>query len=445
MHFGSRLFVAVLFSLLALAFWAVTIQLYLEFGHDASVWGLHKSAPDLDAITASLRAHDNEIWFLLLTHHSDLFLFFPVFGTIALIAFFTPACVFVDMYWNTARLEPDQRIPLSRLRFLVGLVITVAASFSLANYVQDGKERTLWQLKPEVLKTDRGEACTNGQSCARVAFLDALANLRRTSRERVTLYDLGRACTDDWFVDPPRPIRPPRYCPVSTNILGKPETLKGTWVDDRTCCAAQQRFDAAVKAKYANPANRSQTNTFEAALWPAHMFFLLILLALSALLAFRRNRVEELYPTYSNAIDRGVLIGTMAMVFLPLMHNGFLLTTKLLHGNAAGLSLHRQPETFSVAFGAWALLIILSFLHPANKQAEVSARILGVIATIIFALKADTVTDYTIYWFGAGAGAISLAVMVGLAVSLLVALWLWRQAETLAANAADPPTKPDDS
>lgn len=322
MHFGSRLFVAVLFSLLALAFWAVTIQLYLEFGHDASVWGLHKSAPDLNAITASLRAHDNEIWFLLLTHYSDLFLFFPVFGTIALIAFFTPACVFVDMYWNTARLEPDQRIPLSRLRFLVGLIVALAASFSLANYVQGGKERTLWQLKPEVLKTDRGEACTNGQSCARVAFLDALANLRRTSRERVTLYDLGRACTDDWFVDPPRPIRPPRYCPVSTNILGKPETLKGTWVDDRTCCAAQQRFDAAVKAKYANPANRSQTNTFEAALWPAHMFFLLILLALSALLAFRRNRVEELYPTYSNAIDRGVLIGTMAMVFLPLMHNG---------------------------------------------------------------------------------------------------------------------------
>jgi hypothetical protein len=441
MHFGSRLFVALLFTLLAVAFWSVTIQLYLEFGHDASVLGLHKSAPGLNAIAASLAAYDNEIWFLLLTHYSDLFLFFPVFGTIALVAFFTPACVLVDMYWNTARLTAEQRIPLSQLRFLIGLAIAISLSFTIAKYMQTGKERTLWQLKPAVLKTDRGEACVNGQSCKRVAFLDALANIRRTSRERVTLNDLSRVCTDDWFVNPPRPVRGSRYCPASTNILGKPETLNHTWVDDRTCCAAQQRFDAAVKASFDNPANRSKTNRFQAQVWPAHMFFLLILLALSALLAFRRERIEELYPEYSNAIDRGVLIGTMAMIFLPLMHNGFLLTSKLLHGSAAGLSLHRQPETFSVAFGAWALLIILSFLHPANKQAEVSARILGVIATIIFALKADTVTDYTIYMFGAGAGAISLAVMIGVALSLLVALWLWRQAEKPVAKAAV--TKPE--
>ena len=428
MYLGSRLFVAIIFILLGLSFWAVPIQLYLEFGHNANLWTLATKTPALDSVAMTLATHDKQTWFLLLTHYSDLFLFFPIFGTIALVAFFTPASVLVDMYWNTAKVAPKHRISLSPLRFTVGFVVIILLSFGAAHYMLGGTERTLWQLKPSVLQADQGVGCTGTENCQRVAFLDALSNLRMASRERITLYDLNRTCSRDWFIEPSRQERPARFCPTTTNIKRGASQIEGRWVTDFACCRSQKLFDAAVKKKFDNPRNRSATNDLQIKLWPAHIFFLLTLLVISGLLAFRRKRIEETYPAYSRTIDRGVMIGGIAMVFLPLMHNSFLLTTKLLHGDGGGVSsLHRQPETFSVAFGLWALLIILSFLHPANKQAEPTGRILGVIASIIFALKANTVTDYTIYLFGAGAGAASLTLMAGIAILLLAMLWLWRR------------------
>lgn len=438
MQLGSRIFVAFVFTAIGLAFWATTIQLYLEFAHGVPLWALPGADISLERVAESLIQHENETWFLLLTHYSDLFIFFPVFGTVALIAFYTPACIMVDMYWSTGHVKAKRAIPYARLRFAMGFVAVLLTSLGISYLMLQGTERTIWQLNPTVLANDKGAACTSEQDCQRVRFVDALNNIRIASRERVSLADLKRDCSRDWLVQPPLQPRPERYCPVTTNLKQSAREAEGKWTPDALCCRAQAVFDAAVKSRFDDRANRSATNELQIMLWPFNLFFLLTLLVISALLASRRKRIEEIYPAFSPAIDRGVMIGAIAMVLLPLMHNGFLLTTTLLHGGGGATSFHRIPETFTVAFGLWALLIILSFLHPANKQAEIAARILGVIASVVFALQASTVTDYTIYWFGAGAGAISLATTLVFAIILLGVLWILRRAEAAGDGEEQP-------
>ena len=105
MHWGSRAFVFIVFVTLAFSFWATTAMLFVEFSDPPN------DLPINDAL-----------WFMLLTHYSDLFIFFPLFGTVALIAFYTPSCAFVDMYWHTSR-QQDDPIPNARVRFVFWFIV----------------------------------------------------------------------------------------------------------------------------------------------------------------------------------------------------------------------------------------------------------------------------------------------------------------------------------
>ena len=180
MHWGSRAFVFVVFFILAASFWLTTVSLYLEFAD--------QSKPI---------AFSGEVWFTLLTHYSDLFIFFPLFGTVALIAFYTPACAFVDMYWHTERNRKDP-IPQAQVRFVFWVVVVAAFSYAISYAIQEGEERSIWQLTPATLEADKGDNCRDNQ-CSRVSFLDGLSNVRQLSRQRVTVTDLKRICREDVF------------------------------------------------------------------------------------------------------------------------------------------------------------------------------------------------------------------------------------------------------
>lgn len=424
---GSRHFVTAIFVAIGLAFWATSAQLYLEFAHGTSLWTLDKPV----RLLASLENYERQPWFLLITHYSDLFVFFPVFGSIALIAFHTPAAVLVDIYWNKDRQGSDP-IRYSQARFTGWFIVIVMLSFFLGWKTLGGTERTLWQLKPAALTTDQGVGCSASGRCERVSYIDALANVRQVSRERITLSDLKRDCSRDRFIEQTGDKGARRYCPVLANVARLSPIDKQFWVRNDACCAALQRFDAAVKSAYENPANRSETTKFQTWMWPFYVFFLLTLIAISTLLAVRRARIEKSYPEHARAIDRGVLIGAGAMLMLPLMHNAFLLTTHLLHGDGGTVSPHRVPETFTALFAAWVVLVVITFLHPANAKAEMFSRIIGVIASVVFALKGDVITDYVTRLVGAGAGIYSIVLMFALAAGLLIALWVWRRIATSA-------------
>ena len=113
-----------------------------------------------------------------------------------------------------------------------------------------------------------------------------------------------------------------------------------------------------------------------------------------------------------------------------------------LHGDGGTVSPHRVPETFTALFAAWAVLVVVTFLHPANAKAEMFSRVMGIIASVVFALKGDVITDYVIRLLGAGAGIYSLILMFVLAAGLLIALWVWRRfANEAEADATDTAVK----
>ncbi len=418
MHYGSKIFVLVIFALLSLSFWATTITLYVEFS----------------AVQAADPA-GQQLWLKLLTHYSDLFIFFPVFGTVALVAFYTPACAFVDMYWNIER-EGSDAIPRSRLRFAVWFIVLVLLSYFISLQTQQGSERSLWQLKPSVLLADDGEDC-NGNVCRRVSFLDGIENVRKTSLSKFILTDLSRQCEPDPFVEVlPRNMPPIRYCLATTTFRAgqEKEDLQGKLIDNKTCCRAQTIFDKAVKQTHENPETHSITHQLQKHTWPFNIFFLLILMIISILLAFRRPRIEKRYADIVRSIDRGVIVGVFAVAFLTVMNRSFLEATQLLHGGGGTVSFHRGLDTFILLFTIWALLILFSFVHPANKQAEMVSRLLGVIFSVLFVFNAETVTNYGIRFLGAGAGVLELAGIGVIALFMIAALIILRHLKFMDAS-----------
>src|SRR5262245_7406285 len=110
---GARIFVAIVFLVLGASFFASTGLLIREFR-------------DVD-------------WVSMVLAHSHLFFFFPVFGSLALAAFFLPAVVLADLYW--------QHVPNGKLRFAIGTVVVVALSILVARLL-DAEPRSLWEVSP---------------------------------------------------------------------------------------------------------------------------------------------------------------------------------------------------------------------------------------------------------------------------------------------------------
>ena len=86
---GARIFVATLFLLLAAAFVGSTGLLINEY-KDAG-------------------------WEAMAIAHSHLFIFYPLFGILALAAYYLPAVVFTDLYWRHIRLR-QAALPARRHR-----------------------------------------------------------------------------------------------------------------------------------------------------------------------------------------------------------------------------------------------------------------------------------------------------------------------------------------
>src|SRR5262249_14142493 len=89
MLLGVRVFVALLFVVIGASFLATAGMLVYEFQHAD--------------------------WVTVAAFYSHLFVFFPTFGIVALLAFYTPACVFMDLYWR--------HVPYGRLRFTLGFFV----------------------------------------------------------------------------------------------------------------------------------------------------------------------------------------------------------------------------------------------------------------------------------------------------------------------------------
>lgn len=419
----SRVFVFVVFAILALSFWATTGALYWEYSED---W----RRPQFEGT----------LWFDLMTHYSHMFLFFPLFGTVALFAFYLPATAFVDMYWRPAD-QPGHEIPHAKLRFIGGFLGAAAVSTGLAYGLSLGNEASLWQIKPELLREggSDGRVCAllgPDGACQRVTFPTGLANVRRVSQDRERITDLKRTCGRDPLIEQINGPEPKRYCFVTAQYSRDPEALQSKLLNDLDCCAAMQRFETdARNVHLATPESRSLLDRTQNITLGLKIFFLLVILIISVLLAFRHKRIVAQYGQFAHRIDRGVLIGTFAMLFLPFMNHAYLLSTELIYGpndwlgGGEGVSFYRVPYALSIAFGIWGFFIMLFFIRREDKEAERMSKIIGSIASGVFVLKYETMIDYAVRFAGPGAGnqsviaLVTLAVLMWLALVVLKAFW----------------------
>jgi len=420
MSLSSRAFVFIVFAILGGSFWATTGILYWEFSDN---W----RQPQFEGT----------LWFDLLTHYSHVFLFFPLFGTVALFAFYLPAIVFVDMYWHRAK-RPENNIPYSRVRFVFGFFVAAMLSAGIAYGLSLGDETALWQIKKEQLDegAKTGESCAllgrNGQ-CDRVTFPTALENVRRVSQDREQLSDLKRKCGRDPLIEQLIAPAPRRYCFVTAKYSKDADSLRASLLNDDDCCKALNRFETdARNVHQASPDHRSLLDKVQNETLGLKIFFLLVVLIISVLLAFRRPRIVAEYGAYAHRIDRGVLIGTIAMLFLPFMNHAYLLSTELIYGSndllsgGAGVSFYRVPYMLSIAFGIWGFFIMLFFIRREDKEAERMSKIIGTIASGVFVLKYDAIINYAVRFAGPGAGDYAVIGLIVIAVAMWLALMALR-------------------
>ena len=407
MSYGVRAFIGCVFAAVAVSFLVTTGVLVWEY------WGTD--------------------WLAIASFYSHLFVFFPTFGIVTLLAFYTPACVFTDMYLR--------HIPYGVHRFSIGLVVVILASIGGANMMTAAGERSIFEVQPDILRADPGEPqrCAVGGLCERLPVLQAVENVRRVSQTRIGLSDLARNCRPDALKDPlPGAAPAKRYCfastPLPDDINAVTDAQRST---DAQCCRAQQHFTDAVRSMHDQAGGRSLTARVHTALLPFKIFFALVLFIISIMLALRRERMESHYKHYLPGIERGVLVGAVAMVVYPIMSHAFLQSAALLYFGGGPTGGYRAvAPAFSFALGAWGLLLLFFFYGRQNERVQNLARIGGMVGSAVAVVKYEQIIDVCVRGFGSGAGFLNIVLLCAAAISAVMLILHWTTKE-IATSADD--------
>jgi hypothetical protein len=351
-------------------------------------------------------------WFTLATHDSHLFLFFPTLGLIALAAFYVPALAFVDMYWR-------DYVHWGRARFFFGFAVLTALSIGMASWMNSSPFRPVWDVPPASLSADRSVPanCEKTGKCERVAILATLAAVREVSHRRMGLKDFIRSCEPEPLLEAPLGPELKKYCFASTPLSSKPPLTTTT-----ECCQAQRKLQDAISTLAGPFEQRSLTAKVHAVLLPLKVFFLLLLAAIGILLAIRHKSMAEHYPHELGRIELGVLVGAGAMLFFPLMSQAFVQTSDALFGTSQNEGFKPIVNAVSVAFAAWALLLLMFFYNRHNRELEVLGKMSGVMASAIAILKFDLMISLVVRYLGSGAGWWAVLVLLSLSLGSVLVL-----------------------
>ncbi len=371
--------VAVIFIVLGLSFIATTAVLYLEF-QDAG-------------------------WFTFAAFYSHLFIFFPTFGILALCAFYMPACALLDLYWHHVRHGPA--------RFAFATFLLIAVSMGVSSMLVTGVP-AVWWLKPETLNADRGSpaGCTAPQ-CKRLSVMESVEDVRAVSSHRVGLSPFVRECVTDQLMELPAEQIQPRHCFVTK-----------TKQTAEQCCFAQKLFTEDLTKLYESErGNHSVTGVVHAKLLPMKIFFLLMILAIGILLALWRRTIDKHYQSYTGHIERGLLIGALAMLLWPVSNHGFLQSSSVLYGRSGEGIYATISPVLSFMFAAWALLLVVFFFRRHERDIEAAGKIGGGIASAVAIMKYDVIIDFATRYLGSGADIMGLSALAVLLVLCFVALY----------------------
>jgi hypothetical protein len=370
---GARIFVAVAFVVMGASFLASTGLLIYEFRQ-------------LD-------------WLTMVVVHSHLFLFYPVFGLLALVALYLPSTVLTHLYWN--------HVPYGKVRFVAGFIVIAAAAYGLA-WSLDAEPRAIYEVSPQALAADKGDAAKG-----RVPILEALGDLRGTAQSRFGLSSFGRSCVRDPLLELPEEMLKERYCFPA-----------GKKLDGVACCAVQAAFAKAVSGLQNDPATRSKSGRFDGMVFlPIKAFFVLVVVCIAGMLAMWRDRIDQHYHDAVPGLERGIIIGGFAMLFWLAMDYGYQQTANVLFGRqVAGPQLR-----LSLVLVPWALLLLFYFLRRLGKEGELIGQISGVVFAGVAVLRYEQLNDWVVRLFGIGADHWVLAGLIAVAFAGLFALFWFRR------------------
>ncbi|MEZ5850629.1 MAG: hypothetical protein R3D68_08290 [Hyphomicrobiaceae bacterium] len=382
----AHTFVALIFVILGLSFLLSTGTLVYEF------WN-----------------HD---WQALLFAHSHLFFFFPIFGILALVAFYIPAVAFTDYYWRHAR-------AFGGLGYLAVFLVLVAASVWQAMGLAAEERRGIWEISPAALAQDktarpaRVDECLteDGARCLRQSVMPTLDRLRAEGNKRSTLTAFARSCRPDLFIERPASDLEKRYCfPADAKL------------DADACCKVQQAFSRHVAGLALNPASRSLTSRVEEVISGFKVFFILILLVMGIVLIGWQHHIVELYDENIDDIERGVIIGAFAMVFWLLMDYAYQQTGDVLFGrNYLGVPFRR-----SIVIAPWAVLLIVYFVRRVDGRLFSLAQLSTIGASLFAVFNYELITSISVRVLGAGAAEFGFGTLLVIAlVGLIAVLARW--------------------
>jgi hypothetical protein len=156
----------------------------------------------------------------------------------------------------------------------------------------------------------------------------------------------------------------------------------------------------------------------EASLFFARAFFLSVLLVIGIFLMIWRHTLKTRYAPYLPAMERGIMVGAIAMLFWVLMDYGYQQTSDVLFGrHYDGIN-----PRLSMLFIPWALLLLFYFMERLGKDLERVAQIATIVGAGFTLLRYQEINDWTARLLGVGAATWHFAVLAVIALVGLLAL-----------------------
>jgi hypothetical protein len=384
----TRVFVLIVFLIFALAFFGHTILFAREFWHTD--------------------------WFDIASATSTVFFFFPTFGIVALVAFYIPASVLVDMYWHHAK--------FGGLRFVAGVAVLAIVSYWIGAELA-ASNRGVYMLTPESLIADAGEpaGCATGErACERLPLLNVVANVHRVSLSRFGLAAFVHSCGADPFLDTASNEQR-RFCFASTPLPPSPK-IKPQLSTSADCCRSQELLREAIATRYAENSNRSISGQLYQPFMTLKVFFLFVALSINLLLVTHHHRLESQYSPIMHQVEVCIIVATAAMLFYPLMYQADIETLDALYGTADRPLVRSLGPYLSLLFGTGTLLVVLFFYRRHDKRVEQLGKMTGIVAGAVAVIKYDQVIAIVERAMGSGSSWISYVVISLLSVTSVIAL-----------------------
>ncbi|MEZ5998587.1 MAG: hypothetical protein R3B98_07835 [Hyphomonas sp.] len=372
-HLATRIGVTLAFALLYVAFLVETGILVQEYGSS----GLALRLAALD---------------------SQNFIFFPVAGLLALVAFWKPAVLLVDAMVRG-------RVAYGRAVLAASLVDCGLAAWAIAGVFQSSDARSFYEIRPDVLVADAGAPATQGAP-HRAPITQILSRMKILSGIDKGLGEYQAQCDREWL----------QYSTAAdVEMLCFPA---GERLPVRDCCAAKAAFRSHVNT-LAEQAP-SHTATVHRFVLPVKIFFLLLLLGLGVLLVQYRKGLERIYGAHLSGVSFGLALGGAVMLIWPLMNAAYLETMSLLTGSGSASAYTVVAPLVALGFGAWTLLLVFFHLRSYPSQIEYAAKIGGFIAAAVGVFRYDEITNYLARTLGVGGGLVAIIVFaVGICVLIL--------------------------